>query len=290
MSLIHNSGFYGLSHWEVLLGVVVVTYVTVLVKSALRPGLRNIPGPPLARVSNLYLMFQSRKMNMHTLFSQLHRDYGKVVRFGPNKVDIADPAYIPVIYGINSKFIKVGEAFERLSLILTLCEAPFYDSFTNAHDGSILDNLFATRDPAWHKRVKSAIAPAYSLSYLRHLEPLVDQCTSQFIDAMQDLAGQSIDLGEWLQWYAFDTIGNITFSKTFGFINDREDKNDILDGLEFGNRYNTVIGQVPGWHPWLIGNWTLVNNAMKIPVIARANPIVILNQVGSRRSNPEKGN
>lgn len=98
---------------------------------------------------------------------------------------------------------------------------------------------------------------------------------------MQDLAGQSIDFGEWLQWYAFDTIGNITFSKTFGFIKDRADKNDILDGLEFGNRYNTFIGQVPGWHPWLIGNWTLVNNAMKIPAIARANPVVILNRVGS---------
>jgi hypothetical protein len=110
MSQVYNSGLYGFTLGEIVLGVVVLTCITSLMTTALRPGLRQIPGPPLARISNLYLMLQSRRKSMHTLFSQLHRDYGKVVRFGPNKVDIADPAYIPVIYGVNSKFIKVREA------------------------------------------------------------------------------------------------------------------------------------------------------------------------------------
>ncbi len=113
MLLAYNSGLHGLGLGAIILGFVVFTYITLLVRTALKPGLRKIPGPPLARISNLYLILQARKMNMHTLFSQLHRDYGKVVRFGPNKVDIADPAYIPVIYGINSKFIKVREALEK---------------------------------------------------------------------------------------------------------------------------------------------------------------------------------
>lgn len=113
MSLAYIPGLHGLSLGAIILGLVVFTCIPLLARTALRPGLRKIPGPPLARISNLYLMSQARKMNMHTLFSQLHRDYGKVVRFGPNKVDIADPAYIPVIYGINSKFIKVREALKK---------------------------------------------------------------------------------------------------------------------------------------------------------------------------------
>ena len=127
--------------------------------------------------------------------------------------------------------------------------------------------------------MKSAVAQAYSLSYLRQLEPLVDECNVLFENAMTCLVGQPLDFGEWLQWYAFDVIGNITFSQTFGFLKNREDSHNIIAGLEAGTRYNTSIGQIPEWHPWLLGNESLLNFLMVIPAVAKANPITILNEV-----------
>jgi Cytochrome P450 len=126
--------------------------------------------------------------------------------------------------------------------------------------------------------MKSTIAQAYSLSSLRRLELLVNECSIAFTDAMNDMAGQSIDLSMWLQFYAFDVIGNITFSQTFGFLKDRKDSLQIIDRLEARTRYNSVIGQTPELHPWLLGNEKILNVLMAIPAFAKANPITTLSK------------
>jgi hypothetical protein len=37
-------------------------------------------------------------------YRELHRKYGQIVRVGPNHVATSDPAAIPVIYGLGSKY------------------------------------------------------------------------------------------------------------------------------------------------------------------------------------------
>ena len=126
-----------------------------------------------------------------------------------------------------------------------------------------------------------------------------------FMDAMKDLVGQSIDLGEWFQWsvstyvlgqsrltgptnrYTFDTIGNITFSQTFDFVKNRGDRLDIINGIAAGDLYQTVVSQFPGLHQWLLGNPTLVNTLMKIPAMAKANPFITLEKVFLRQPIPK---
>lgn len=71
-----------------------------------RPGLRQIPGPLLASFSDLDRIISTAKglcMNYHL---KLHEQYGPLVRVGPKHVSISDPSYIPLLYGINSKFWK----------------------------------------------------------------------------------------------------------------------------------------------------------------------------------------
>lgn len=81
---------------------------------------------------------------------------------------------------------------------------------------------------------------------------------------MEDLEGQSIDLSVWLQWYAFDVIAYITFQRRFGFIEQRRDVNGMIAALDFVLQYVRVIGQYPEWHPWLVGNRTLVSLIQKL--------------------------
>lgn len=94
--------------------------------------------------------------------------------------------------------------------------------------------------------------------------------------ATTNYLGTRLDLGEWLQFYAFDVIGAITFSRTFGFINDGKDKRGVLRGLEAGLTYGAVVGQVPRAHTWSMGNPVLQNNVLKIPAIAKNNPVPIV--------------
>lgn len=93
-----------------------VSYVT----TALKPGLRSIPGPILARFTYLYRPFRIAKGDAPNFYMSLHEKYGPIVRTSPNTVDISDPAALPAIYGISSKFVKVGTLISRLETFLIL--------------------------------------------------------------------------------------------------------------------------------------------------------------------------
>jgi Cytochrome P450 len=49
-------------------------------------------------------------------------------------------------------------------------------------------------------------------------EPFVDRCIDLFVDRLSEFSqsGREIDLGHWMQCYAFDVIGCITFGERFG--------------------------------------------------------------------------
>ena len=56
------------------------------------------------------------------------------------------------------------------------------------------------------------------MSSLLHYEEFADQCADIFRDRLTEFArsGQTVDLHHWLQCYAFDVIGDITFGQRFG--------------------------------------------------------------------------
>lgn len=69
--------------------------------------LHHVPGPFLARFTNLprFSWVWSRKA--HEIHIDLHAKYGKLVRFGPNMVSVGDPSEIPNIYRMHSPLLKV---------------------------------------------------------------------------------------------------------------------------------------------------------------------------------------
>ena len=80
--------------------------------------LRDVPGPFIAAWTNLPRLSWVLSNRAHDIHIQLHRQYGKMVRFGPNMVSISDPAEISTIYGFNPVFQKVT----YLSILLDLDE------------------------------------------------------------------------------------------------------------------------------------------------------------------------
>lgn len=117
------------------------------------------------------------------------------------------------------------------------------------------------------------------MSSIKSLEPFADECTAIFIDAMKDLEGQRVDLGAWLQWYAFDVIGAITFQHRFGFMEKRKDVKGMIDGLEKGLHYAGIVSQVPSLHSWMIGNvWV----GQFLGILGAPDPLRTMVEVGTR--------
>lgn len=87
-------------------------YLLRLIYNRLRPGLRDIPGPTLAKYTRLWKAYSVWKGNHHLAEIDLHKKHGPLVRIGPKHISFCDPAAIPDIYGLNKGFTKVG--FDKL--------------------------------------------------------------------------------------------------------------------------------------------------------------------------------
>ena len=149
------------------------------------------------------------------------------------------------------------------------------------YQDKVMDSLFTTCDPVHHKALKKPVAGKFSMTSIRTLEPLVDDCSDIFAKSMGDLEGQVVDLGVWLQWYAFDVIGAITFNRRFGFMENREDVMDMISSIEFVLKYAGLVGQVPRLHPWLGGNQRLMKSIGRIPFLKLPDPLRTIVEVPS---------
>lgn len=73
------------------------------------------------------------------------------------------------------------------------------------------------------------------------------------------------------RWYAFDIIGNLTFSRTLGFIEEARDVDGVIESIGSFFIYAAVVGQVPWLHKLLVGNPLL---PLVMPAIETFNPAV----------------
>jgi hypothetical protein len=58
--------------------------------------------------------------------------------------------------------------------------------------------IFSVRDEGAHKAYKRPVAHAYSLTTLKELEPMNDECSAIFLRKLDGLVGKDIDLGKWV--------------------------------------------------------------------------------------------
>jgi hypothetical protein len=109
-------------------------------------------------------------------------------------------------------------------------------------------------DEEQHKNAKRPIADAYAMTTLLDYEPFVDSTSQTLVDQLTTKyadTGRRCDFGEWLQWYAFDVIGEMTFSQRFGFLESQRDVGNIMGSLDSAGAYLATIGQMP-WLDYLL--------------------------------------
>ncbi|KAI1174582.1 putative cytochrome P450 [Nemania sp. FL0916] len=209
--------------------------------------LSHIPGPLLARLSNIPRLYSVYHRNAHDDHISLHRHYGKdrtvqwapLVVYGPNAVSVGSAEEIETIYRLRGN---------------PLMKSDFYSVIPPMRKGVILPTIFATQDESIHRMLKRPIASVYSMSNLVSFEPLVDSTIEVFqqeLDRRFAVPQEICDFGTWLQYFAFDVIGEITFSKRLGFLEEGRDVDGIMASIWHWFEYVAVIGQMP----WLDLLW-----------------------------------
>lgn len=82
-------------------------------------SLSTVPGPLLAKFSNIWVGLSARRGQKFAAVDRAHRKYGKVVRIGFNHVSIADERALNVVYGHGNGFLKEYDPVSLFQLIDT---------------------------------------------------------------------------------------------------------------------------------------------------------------------------
>jgi cytochrome P450 len=109
-------------------------------------------------------------------------------------------------------------------------QSEFYPVQQSVAAGKRLPSLFSTTSEPFHQQLRRSVNSAFSMSSLTQYEPLVDSTTEIFLEQTEKLfaeQGNSCDFAKWLQFYAFDVIGEMTYSKRHGFVEENRD----IDGI-----------------------------------------------------------
>ncbi|KAI3540798.1 benzoate 4-monooxygenase cytochrome P450, partial [Colletotrichum filicis] len=93
--------------------ILAATFCFKCVIDSHRARLSDIPGPWIARYTNLYAVYLAwrteRGSSKLNILDDLRDTYGDVIRLGPRSVTVFDPFAVPVIYGVRSRLNKVDK-------------------------------------------------------------------------------------------------------------------------------------------------------------------------------------
>ncbi|KAH7410197.1 pisatin demethylase [Phaeosphaeria sp. MPI-PUGE-AT-0046c] len=218
-----------------LLSVCVIAVAARLLYNKLGTGLNHVPGPFWASFTEFYRLSVVWGRRPERWNIRLHERYGSVVRIGPRTVICSEYTAAKKIYALNSGFVKSN----------------FYPVQQALAKGVPLKTLFTTTDEAFHAKLRRAVNNAYAMSSLVQFEPLVDSAIHEFLAQLRSRytaeSGNEkvVDFGKWLQFFAFDVICELTYSKRMGFMERGNDVESIISNLQWVLNYAAVIGQVP---------------------------------------------
>ena len=212
--------------------------------------LRGIPGPFIAKFSNIWLLLQARQGKRYQKVDEMHAKYGKLVRIQPDHCSVADDAAIPLIYGHGNGFLK-RQANQSLIVVelkpfhskANLECSEFYDAFVSIHRG-----LFNTRDRAEHTRKRKIVSHTFSAKAVGEFEPYMRNNLQSFVSQMDRISSTGtnggyakIDAVVWFNFLAFDIIGDLAFGTPFGMLDRGKDVAEVRETPDSPPKYVSAI-------------------------------------------------
>ena len=146
---------------------------------------------------------------------------------------------------------------------LSLHQSKFYVTLQPyTPKGGSLHAVFNTPDENIHKQLKTPIANFFAANNVLSYEGRVDEVLAVLegkLDSKYIGHNQVFELSSWMQYFAFDVMGTLTFSKRYGFLDTGKDVGRMLGNIKDFMRTAAPWTQIPQLDAILrktqIGDW-----------------------------------
>lgn len=180
--------------------------------------------------TNVVVVLSTWRGKTETDHIHIHEKYGPIVRIGPNELSFASP-------NAAREVLAAGKGFHKTD---------FYGVFPPPEN----PDIFTETREAVHAVKKRYASNPYSMSSMQSLSVYIEE-TERLLMSKMDAMCQSQDkycnLGDYLHYYAFDVLGEIAFSRKFGFIECGYDLEGAIKTIDDMQWYDGIIGQIPEW-------------------------------------------
>lgn len=206
----------------------VVVYFSILIGSIIAyrvspfHPLAKYPGPLLAKLSKLWMVFVSSTGKQHEYYARLHERYGNIVRTGPNEVIIRDPTAILPLMGTTG-WGKSAHWWAR-----------------TLHPPIL--SLVAIRDGSEHARRRRTWNRGFNPIAMKRYEPMIRTRVSQLLEVIAQRG--RVDLSELFSYFTFDIMGDMALGGGTDMIHEG-DSEGLWHLLKGGLRTATLIGHIP---------------------------------------------
>ncbi|KAL2428954.1 Cytochrome P450 monooxygenase cicH [Exophiala dermatitidis] len=189
--------------------------------------LRRVPGPFLASCSRLWKVWSTYRGHTELDHIRLHKKYGPVVRTAPNEVSFASTRAAKDIF-------TVGKGIEKTM---------FYSVFPPKHAPDIFTEVREWK----HAQMKRYAVTPYSMAQMQKRSEPIETLIWELVKHLQNYADSSktCNLGNLLHYFAFDILGQVAFSRDFGFLDSESDVEGSIKNIDDVQWYDGIVGHIP---------------------------------------------
>ncbi|KAI8623597.1 cytochrome P450 [Xylariaceae sp. FL1651] len=214
--------------WQWLLlasGIFVTRAIFISIYNVFFHPLAKYPGPRLAVISDIWLAYHYTSGKWPWVVERAIRDYGDIVRIGPNSLVFLEPQAAIDIHGA------------KRDLKDTFIKTPLMDGLGDEDDG-----LLWERNPEKHRAVSKTMSPAFSGNSLRAKIPTLNKHIDLMISQMrahgQEKAG--LDISVWFTWLAMDSATDLACGWELHELRDMKN-HAFLEGMEAGSMLAIIL-------------------------------------------------
>ncbi|KAI0142065.1 cytochrome P450 [Pestalotiopsis sp. NC0098] len=221
-------------------GLAIVTALLLLVVTVATwrrcfSPLSDLPGPFWASITRLWHVKIIIAGDQNLVLSRLHEKYGHFIRMAPGEVSVTHPDAVRKIF------------------LNPLRKGMFYN--ISAIPDWRYQTPMSTLDPKEKIERSKAFSSGYAQSnvikYEDDINPLIEKLCG-WLDNYAE-SGEPMNLDKFLLYTAFDVVGEVLFSKPFGFIEKGEDLGSSIAKNLAQESIGTPVAQFR-WAQLLLGN------------------------------------
>ncbi|KAI1395669.1 cytochrome P450 [Hypoxylon fuscum] len=158
--------------------------------------LSRFPGPTLAAVSKFWHVYHVRHSKNHLLMTELYKEYGSLIRTGPNEITVLHPNAIHLLDGwgnTTTKDVWYDILLPKMSVVFTRSEQHHKDGLK-----------------AWTQALSGKAMKSFNVRVSHHVKALCN--------CLRAYGNQTVLVNDIVSQFTFDVLGDILFSRNYNLL------------------------------------------------------------------------